>query len=95
MLLLQGYGTSGAGFASGDFLANNTVNGFVTIGFVRDGTVISQTFYESPANGGLRFPLFQFVDAVAAGTYTYEMQIAIGGGGSVYIDYVQLVAYEI
>jgi hypothetical protein len=86
MLLVQPAG------ATGSTMANTTTTATLDIVIVRGATNIARWFLGAPYATA---PQLQFLDVVAAGTYTYKVQAAVISGGTGYVTQYKLVAIEL
>lgn len=90
--------SSVVGSATGYFVIQNTGSGTVCITITRGGTVIMNTQQSqnySNTQSYLPASAISFVDAVAAGTYTYKIQVGSNNGTTIGVQDVKLVAYEL
>jgi hypothetical protein len=86
MLLVQPAG------ATGSTMANTTTTATLDIVIVRGATNIARWFLGAPYATA---PQLQFLDVVAAGTYTYKVQAAVISGGTGYVTQYKLIAIEL
>lgn len=66
----------------------------VILSFVRGSTSVAQS-QVTTVNGGFAPSCFSFVDIVAAGTYTYKVQVSMVSTGTVSITRCILMAFEL
>lgn len=92
MLLLQSDGTNSNGGSSISVTGNEAF-----LAFVRGSTILALNDFQPAPGPIVEVPpsCCQFVDVVAAGTYTYKAQGFVLSGGTLQITDVALVAFEL
>lgn len=97
LLMLQSEGSAGGRIG----MDRGSDNASADVAFLRDGAIIASTRLITVATGAsaveLKVPAssFSYVDVVAAGTYTYKVQVRISAAALVYVELVKLVAFEL
>lgn len=95
VLAIQGYDGVSGGQASGIYMPGSGVHVYVKL--LRGATQLSvQEYYTGSTAGAGKYPIgFFYLDAVAAGTYTYKVQAYASTGSTNEFDYSVLIAYEL
>lgn len=82
---------------TGSFVETEVNSQTFLLSFLRGGTPISELFYETQNGAANYIPCSSFstVDLVAAGTYTYTVNVTSDGTNGVKVQYTKLIAYEL